>query len=127
MIFGTQILAMEGKSKKHLSLVGQDFKNNVIINCILPLLYEEIINNDNFLEMAAFRDFYNSLPAILNQKTRYLAHRLFGDKPRGKILEKAISQQAVFQLHEDFCLHFETSCEGCTFVEKYKMTKIEDR
>jgi hypothetical protein len=91
--WGTHFLFEKSKCKRPLSLVGQDFKNTVLVNCLLPLLYEEIFNKDNPLEKMAFRDFYDSLPAVYNQKTRYLAHRLFGDKPARKILKKAIASQ----------------------------------
>ncbi len=111
--------------KQQLSLFGKDLKDIVIVNTVLPLLYVDILQKNNHSEINAFRDFYQSLPASYNSKANYLSHRFFGEFPKGQILQKAISQQGAFQLYKDFCMHFEASCDGCSFVDKYKKTTHE--
>lgn len=113
--------------KQFLPLFGKDLKELVIINTVLPLLYVDILQKNNQSEIDAFRDFHRSLPAIYNSKAKYLSHRLFGDLPKKQILQKALAQQGAFQLYRDFCTHFEASCDGCSFVEKYKKTMKEKK
>lgn len=109
--------------KQHLSLFGKDLKEIVIVNIVLPLLYVEVLQRNNLSEIQAFRDFYYSIPAIHNSKSSYISHRFFGDLPKGQILQKALSQQGAFQIHRDFCMQHEASCEGCSFVDKYNKSK----
>ena len=106
--------------KQQLSLFGKDLKEIVIINTVLPLLYLDILQKNNPSEIEAFREFYRSIPSSYNSKANYLSHRLFGDFPKGKILQKAIAQQGAFQLHQDFCLNYEARCSGCSFIDKYQ-------
>lgn len=106
--------------KQLLSLFGKDLKEIIIVNTVLPLLYVDILQKNNPSEVGAFREFYNSLPASHNSKAHYLSHRFFGDMPKGQILQKTLAQQGAFQLYRDFCINHEASCEGCSFVDKYK-------
>ncbi len=104
-----------------LSLIGADAKQEIVINTFLPLLQHHVQHiSQNELEKRAFVDFYASFPAHKTSKTKYLVHRFFGNAPKGNILNKAQMEQGAYQLHHDFCVHFEASCEGCPFVERYK-------
>ncbi|MBA2728815.1 MAG: DUF2851 family protein [Parachlamydiaceae bacterium] len=107
------------KRTETLTLIGDDLKREIVINTFLPLLQGELDNCD-YLELEAFKGFYNSLPASKTGKAKYLAHRFFGNTPKGKILNKADIEQGAYQLHHDFCVHFEASCEGCPFVQRFK-------
>lgn len=109
-----------------LALFGKDLADITIINTILPLLYIEVIKKNNPSEIQAFRDFYRSLPANYNSKTRYSSHCFFSDQPQGQILQKAVAQQGAFQLYKEFCLHYEASNDSCTYVEKNKKM-IDDK
>ena len=113
------------EQKQPLSLFGRDLKEIVIINTVLPLLYTDILQKNNLSEINAFRQFYQSFPKSNNSKTRYISHRFFGDSTKGKILQRAFTQQGAFQVYRDFCIHHEASCEGCSFVNKYKKMKTK--
>lgn len=106
--------------KEFLSLMGEDLKNEMLTNIFMPLHHHAITQRGSPEEMRAFRELYLSLPAANNSKTRYLIHRFFGETPKGSILNKAYTEQGAYQLHRDFCLHFEASCEGCPFVDRMK-------
>lgn len=112
-------------SNEPLSLIGEDLKNSIIINTFLPLLYESIWKRVDPKEMNAFDALYASFPASNSSKTKYLKHRLFGDSPKGSLLQKAEAEQGAFQLHRDFCIHYEASCSGCPFVKRYLDAKSQ--
>lgn len=103
-----------------LSLMGDDLKNEILLNTVLPLIHNEINAKNNQNELQVFEGFYGSIPASKTGKTRYLTHRYFGESPKGAILNSAIAEQGAYQLHHDFCTHYEASCEGCPFEERYK-------
>lgn len=110
----------EKETKQPLTLLGDDVKNEIVVNVFLPLLHGEIVKRGNLEEWRAFRVFYGTLPAANTSKTKYLTHRFFGDTPKGQLLNKINMEQGAYQLHRDFCMHFEASCEGCPFVERYQ-------
>lgn len=105
--------------KKTIAFIGEDLKWEILINVCLPILYAEIENKSNDLEKQAFNDFYASLPASKTKKSTYLNHRFFGEKQQGLTLARADIQQGAYQIHRDFCVHYEASCQGCPFVERY--------
>lgn len=109
-----------------LSLIGQDLKTEILINTILPLLYSEIIEAGDPAEWLTFETFYQSLPGSQTGKRDYLKYRLFGDSTKGKLLNRSQMQQGAYQLHKDFCLHYEASCEGCPFVERFQSSSFGD-
>lgn len=106
--------------KEFVPLLGDDLKNEVLINTLLPLLQGYVAKKGNPMEEAAFHALYVSIPASRNSKTKYLVHRFFGDTPKGAILDHAEMEQGAFQVHRDFCIHYEASCQGCPFVDQYK-------
>ncbi len=103
-----------------LPLMGDDLKDHIIVNTFLPYLYHYVESKGDPVEVNYFEEFYKSFPAAKNSKTEYLKHRFFGETSKGSVLKKAYLQQGAFQLHKDFCLHYEASCEGCPFFENYK-------
>lgn len=105
-----------------VTLLGDDLKREIIINSYLPLLYCEIKLRNNPQEKEAFFNFYNTFPASKTRKGTYLMHRFFGDTHKKTLLKKADMQQGAYQLHRDFCIHFEASCVGCPFVNRYNAT-----
>lgn len=105
--------------EEFLPLIGQNLMIEILINTFLPLLQKSIFERANEEEIHAFHDFYRSLPALKSKKMLYLSNRFFGNSPKGEMLKKADCLQGAIQLHRDFCTRFETSCEGCDFVEKY--------
>ncbi|MBA3957716.1 MAG: DUF2851 family protein [Parachlamydiaceae bacterium] len=100
-------------------LMGDNIKREMFINTFLPLLRATIA--DASPEKEALHILYSSIPASSSSKSRYLVHRFFGDnEEKGGLLDLAIAEQGAFQIHRDFCLHFEASCVGCPFVERIK-------
>jgi len=105
--------------QKKIALIGADLKREILVNVYLPILYEIIENQEDDREKQAFINFYGSLPASKTKKSLYLNHRFFGNKEKLKI-SSADLQQGAYQIHRDFCVHFEASCQGCPFVERYQ-------
>lgn len=108
---------------QHLSLMGEDVKTEILVNVFFPLLWSKIyriIKENDQDEIVAFKEFYRSYPGTKSGKMSYLTHRFFGDSAKGRILSRAVMEQGAFQIHKDFCIHFEASCEGCPFVERYE-------
>lgn len=110
------------ENEKAGALIGNDLKREIMVNVILPLLFEDIETEKDSLELQTFVGFYDSLPAQKSRKAQYLNARFFGESDEGHILSSAEKQQGAFQIHKDFCIHYEASCQGCPFVEKYKQT-----
>lgn len=110
--------------EEFLPLMGENLKNEILINTFLPLLQERILARANPQELEAFNTFYGMIPASDTGKTRYLIHRYFGDTSKGDLINRADVEQGAYQLHRDFCLHYEASCVGCPFVERYKDLKV---
>lgn len=108
------------RKDEQLSLMGDDLKETIIVNTFLPMLAARIREKGDYTEWAAFEALYSSFRAPMTSKSEYLSHRFFGDTPKGQLLRQSQVEQGAFQLHKDFCVHFEASCEGCPFVERYK-------
>ncbi len=103
---------------KHLPGLGSELKMHILLNTYLPLLYASLIGQSSNWQL--FQDFYASLEMALTSKSRYLQQRFFGNEKEPDFLEEAQMAQGAYQLHHDFCIHFEASCEGCPFVERYQ-------
>lgn len=106
--------------EEYLPLMGESLKQEMLVNTFLPWIYNRVQQRSNPHEIEAFRNFFGSLPASYSGKTKYLVHRFFGDTPKGELLGKADTEQGAFQLHRDFCIHYEASCEGCPFIQRFK-------
>lgn len=110
--------------KDFIPLMGPGLKREMVINVIFPFLAEIISAQES--EKKAFQQLYRTLSAQKTGKAKYLRHRFFGDQPQGKLLDRAYNVQGAYQLHSDYCFHFEASCEGCPFVEQYKADKFAE-
>lgn len=120
--WGTHFLFEKEAQPQALPLIGASLKQEMLVNAFLPLLYQEIAERSDPEEEALFKEFYNTITAAGNSKSRYLIHRFFGQSSKKQLLNRADTEQGAFQLHRDFCLHYEASCEGCPFVDNYKKT-----
>jgi len=110
--------------KNTIALIGEGLKREILINVCLPILYGEIEQRHDRFEKLAFEQFYATLPALKAKKTTYLTHRFFGDHASKLLFSQADLQQGAYQIHKDFCLHFEASCIGCPFVERYQRGQL---
>lgn len=120
--YWNQHYTFESKPKEsHVPLIGKDLKNEILVNAFLPLLNGHIIERNNNKELQGFDQMYAGIPASKTGKTRYLTHRFLGDTPKGNLLATVNMEQGAYQVHHDFCVHFEASCEGCPFVDRYKL------
>jgi hypothetical protein len=110
----------EAESQKSATaLMGETLKQEIFTNICLPLIYAPILSRNSPTELHAFHEFYASLPAPKTRKAAYLSQRFFGDSQKATLICQADTQQGAYQLHRDFCIHYEASCEGCSFVEHY--------
>jgi hypothetical protein len=105
--------------KNGFSLFGGQIKQEIFINTVLPLIYDQVQKRNDPEEREAFQHFFNHFSAGVPGKARYLKHRFFGDTSQGEIMQTADIEQGAYQLHRDFCLHYESSCEGCPFIDRY--------
>jgi hypothetical protein len=108
------------RQEAHLTLIGKSLKREMFVNAFLPLLHHHVKREDQPKERTAFNRMYHTLESAETGKSRYLKHRFFGETPKGNLLKKTEIQQGAYQLHRDFCVHYEASCKGCPFVEKYQ-------
>jgi len=100
--------------------IGKDIKLHILLNTTLPLLYGIIKESGSICEWEKFQQFYTSLAISGNSKSFYLHQRFFGGKQNEEFFEEAQIMQGAYQLHQDFCTHYEASCKGCPFVERYQ-------
>lgn len=118
--WNSHFLFEEQPRKEHLTLLGEDLKREIAVNLFLPLIEARVAERGHPDEMIAFQKLFRGMPASKAGKRKYLIHRFFGDSSKGALLNNAYAEQGAYQLHYDFCSHFESSCEGCPFVERYK-------
>lgn len=108
------------RQKSMLPLIGNDLKKEILVNAYFPLLRNLIQKNGSIQELDAFYALYHCIPASKNSKTEYLISRFFDKKKKGDhLIKNADIEQGAFQLHKDFCLHYEASCDGCDFVTRF--------
>lgn len=106
--------------KKRLPCLGKELKLHILLNTTLPLIYAAIKEAGDFRTWEKFQQFYASLEIAQTSKSRYLHQRFFGNQKSELLLNQAQIAQGAYQLHQDFCQHFEASCEGCPFIERYQ-------
>lgn len=107
---------------KRLPSMGKELKTHILLNTILPLLYGTLKESGDVQVWEKFQQFYAHLKVPLTNKSRYLHHRFFNFTKEEQFLTQAQMVQGAYQLHQDFCIHFETSCEGCPFVQRYNLS-----
>lgn len=101
---------------KYIPLVGSTVRREIVANVLLPALYKIIADSEKELLL----DFFCSLSVVETSKSRYLKHRFFGDSKRGLFIDNGCMQQGTYQIHREFCQHFEVSCEGCPFTKIFE-------
>lgn len=109
----------ENGERPFIPFIGKDTKTEIVINVFVPLLYQFVRESGNPKWWEAFQVFYGSFKGVTTSKSRYLQHRFFGNGLKASILDTAQMTQGAYQIHRDFCLHYEASCEGCPFVKRY--------
>lgn len=109
----------EKKAGELLLLIGDSLKREILVNVVMPFIHHAINANGKEAELKAFHAFYSSLRSVPKGKTQYLVHRFFGGEEKGNLLKMAMLEQGAYQLHRDFCTHFEASCEGCPFIDRF--------
>ncbi len=109
----------KSSSSIFLSMIGENLKKKIVLNTILPMLYHEIRRDPTSENSAKFDLLFSKMRSEKSSKTRYLHHRFFGSKKTEEMLKNSYMEQGGFQIHKDFCIHFEASCEGCPFVSRY--------
>ncbi len=106
--------------EKKLPLIGHNLKTEMLINTYFPLLYASIETRRIDQEVEAFNSLYACVKTQQTHKSRYLQHRFFGETPKRALLNRADTIQGAYQVHHDFCIHHEASCEGCPFISRYR-------
>lgn len=108
------------RKESPLIMIGKDLKREICINVFLPYLYQ-VIKKNGFPEeeFQAFNVLYSSINAAKTGKSCYLSNRFFAGTVHEKILNSLKYQQGAYQIHKDFCMHFEANCFGCPFVSSY--------
>jgi len=115
----------EDLREKFLPLIGNPLKSEIIINTFLPLLQESVSSRGTNEEIDAFYELFSIIDSQQSQKVKYLKHRFFGETQKSDLLKKADIVQGAYQLHHDFCIHYESSCDGCPFVDRYLTIDIK--
>lgn len=110
------------EQKQAIRLLGESLREEILINVFLPFLFSMIKKEGEERTLKAFNIFYSTIPPGKTKKSAYLSHRFFGDNAKKECLSYANTQQGAYQVHKDFCIHFEASCQGCPFVEMYEET-----
>jgi hypothetical protein len=99
------------KSSKRMALIGASRVNDMLANVIYPLVVST--HPERWLD-------YLKLPApMVSRPVKIAALRLLGGSEAGKaILKKAVHQQGLLQIYEDFCMRDNTDCAQCLFPEQ---------
>jgi hypothetical protein len=110
--WNSHYLFEEKESTAPLPLLGTGLKKEIIVNTFLPLLLHSIHDEE---ELMSAYSFYSKIPSSKTGKVRYLLHRFFGDSMKGSFFSHADMEQGLYQIHKEYCVHYEASCEGCPF------------
>ncbi|MCM8538408.1 MAG: DUF2851 family protein [Lentisphaeraceae bacterium] len=94
------------KLKKPMSLIGKSRQLDIIINIFVPALASTLNNENHKEELHLLYEFYLSLPKAQDNHVLDIArHKFFIPPSRFKqIIKKAIDQQGLIQLMQDFDL-----------------------
>ncbi len=95
------------RSPSPMALVGENRVTDLLLNVFLPKAV--------YAAPAAWED-YRQMPApASNHRVELAARRLFGAGPLvKKLLSRAVTQQGLLQLFEDFCLACDGDCARCS-------------
>ncbi len=120
--WNSRYLFEQKEKNTFLPLIGEGLKIEIVINTVIPLLHNSIEKRGDHAEKEALKAFFGSLKGAETKKSQYLKYRFFGDSEKTHLLNRADLLQGAYQLHHDFCIHYESGCEGCPFVERYENT-----
>lgn len=110
----------EKAQKQELPLIGPSLKTEILINTYFPLLHASIESRRIDQEVKAFHNLYSTVKSQPTRKSKYLQHRFFGETSKRSLIKGADTIQGAYQLHHDFCIHYEASCEGCPFIGRFR-------
>lgn len=115
--FETRYFFGEHRPTKKLGLIGDETKLEILLNVFIPFLQNTMKRSSDQLKISAL---LRAFPHRETGKFKYLSHRFFGQTDKKEWIARGDLQQGAYQLHKDFCQHYESSCQGCPFVKKYK-------
>lgn len=105
-------------SAPDLSLLGEERREIILINVFFPLLWYAILLRADPIEKDSFITLFSSWKTVASAKQRYISRRFFASNDPLAPLANSMMEQGAFQLHGDFCTHYEASCVGCPFVAR---------
>ena len=103
------------KSARRMALVGEGRINDILANVIYPLVISTHPDR--------WKDYIKLPAAMASRPVKIAALRLLGGRDHaGKALvKKAVCQQGLLQIYEDFCTRDNTDCAQCPFPEQVAM------
>jgi hypothetical protein len=115
--FEKSLFFEEPVSSKKLGLMGEETKNEILLNVFIPFL-NGVMNKST--DEGKISVLLKAFPIRSSGKFNYLTHRFFGQTNKKNMMCRGDLQQGSYQLHKDFCQHYESSCQGCPFVKRFK-------
>ena len=107
----------ESSKESLLSLLGSNLRKELIVNVVLPILWNRHESNIEYKNYILH--LYSQFPSSDTGKFRFLWQRFKGEIFACKTNREALVEQGMYQIHNDFCVHHEASCEGCPFIDRF--------
>ena len=107
----------ESTKKLSLSLLGSNLRKELIVNVVLPILWNRHESNIEYKNYILH--LYSQFPSSDTGKFRFLWQRFKGEIFACETNREALVEQGMYQIHNDFCVHHEASCEGCPFIDRF--------
>ena len=99
------------KSAKPMALIGTSRVNDMLANVIYPLVVAS--------HPERWKDYLKLSAPMVSRTVKIAALRLIGTRNTEKaILRKAVHQQGLLQIYEDFCMRDNSDCAQCLFPEQ---------
>jgi len=99
------------RSAERMALVGPSRCTDLFLNVFFPLAVSAA---------PKFWETYREFPAAdTNQRVEIAAHRLFGKAAiRRQLGKRALTQQGLLQIYEDFCMACDADCARCAMPDR---------
>lgn len=99
-------------------LIGKDRAMAMMVNVVIPLLLCDARRRGDAALERTMHVLYSVLPReARNQRTRYVATRIFGaEKTAAGVVNSARRQQGLLQLHADCCNDASKTCAECVLL-----------
>ncbi len=99
-------------------LIGKDRGMAMMVNVVIPLLLRDARSRSDGALERTMHLLYSALPReARNQRTRYVATRIFGAKTKtATVVNSARRQQGLLQLHADCCNDASKTCAECVLL-----------